>query len=147
MKRCPPGMIRKGYTMKNKKVKPVCIKSQTASKIALASRLTRTQINAPIIKKMRQKCITRNKKYHTKHNCNVLFHLEKGTLSKFGYSMKNAQIKRHISLKKAIKSIKPLAIYRRLIALYILNKNRQPDNAKIFKTDAEWIKTKEYKSQ
>ena len=138
---CSPGMIlRKGYTIKNKKVKPKCIKSQSASG------LKRTQINAPIIKKMRQKCITRNKKYHTKHNCNVLFHLEKGTLSKFGYSMKNTQTKRHISLKKAIKSIKPLAIYRRLIALYILNKNKQPYNAKIFKNDAEWIKTtKEYK--
>lgn len=104
------------------------------------SGLTRKQINAPIIKKMRQKCMTRNKKYHTNHKCNVLFHLEKGTLSKFGYSMKNSQIKRHISLKKAIKSIKPLAIYRRLIALYILNKNRQPDNAKIFKNDADWVK-------
>lgn len=130
-----PEMIRKGYTIKNK------IKSRSKSK----SGLKRTQINAPIIKKMRQKCITRNKKYHTNHKCNVLFHLEKGTLSKFGYSMKNTQIKRHISLKKAIKTIKPLTIYRRLIALYILNKNRQPDNAKIFKNDAEWIKTKEYK--
>jgi hypothetical protein len=131
-----PGMIRKEYTMKNK------IKSRCKSK----SGLTRTQINAPKIKKMRQKCMSRNKKYHTKHSCNVLFHLEKGTLSKFGYSMKNTQVKRHISLKKAIKTIKPLAIYRRLIALYILNKNRQPDNAKIFKNDAEWIKTtKEYK--
>jgi hypothetical protein len=139
--KCPPGMIlRKGYTIKNKKVKPGCIKAQSNSG------LKRTNINAPIIKKMRQKCITRNKKYYTKHKCNVLFHLEKGTLSKFGYSMKNAQIKRHISLKKAIKSITPLSIYRRLIALYILNKNRQPDNAKIFKNDAEWIKTtKEYK--
>lgn len=133
---CPPGMIRKGYTTKNKKIKP-----GRKSK----SSLKRTQINSSI-KEMRQKCMTRNKKYHTKHKCNVLFHLEKGTLSKFGYSMKNTQVKRHISLKKAIKSIKPLAIYRRLIALYILNKNRQPDNAKIFKNDAEWIKTtKEYK--
>jgi len=141
MKKCPPGMIlRKGYTIKNKKIKPGCI-AQTASTIALESGLTRTQINAPIIKKMRQKCMTRNKKYHTKHSCNVLFHLEKGTLSKFGYSMKNTQIKRHISLKKAIKSIKPLTIYRRLIALYILNKNKQPDNAKIFKNDAEWVKS------
>jgi len=101
--------------------------------------LKRKQINASI--KMRQKCMTRNKKYHTNHSCNVLFHLEKGTLSKFGYSMKNTQIKRHISLKKAIKSIKPLTIYRRLIALYILNKNKQPDNAKIFKNDAEWVKS------
>ena len=133
-------ILRKGYTIKNKKINPGCIKAQSNSG------LKRTNINAPIIKKMHQKCITRNKKYHTKHSCNVLFHLEKGTLSKFGYSMKNIQIKRHKSLKKAIKTIKPLAIYRRLIALYVLNKNKHPENAKIFKNDAEWIKTtKEYK--
>ena len=140
---CPTGMIlRKGYTrtskrLKNKsiKVKSGCIVSQSASG------LKRSTLNAPILKKMRNKCTKRNKKYHTHHKCNVLFHLEKGTLSKFGYSMKNSQQSRHKSLKKAIKSVKLLSIYRRLNALYILNKNRNPDNAKIFKDDAEWLKT------
>ena len=139
MKKCSKGMIvRNGYTrkIKNKiiKVKPGCIKSQSASG------LKRSEINAPLIKKRRQLCLTRNRKYKTHHKCNVLFQLEKGTLSKFGYSMKNTQESRHKSLKKAIKYIKPLSIYRRLIALYVLNKNKYPSNAKIFRNDAEWIK-------
>jgi hypothetical protein len=142
MKKCPKGMIvRNGYTrkIKNKsnkliKVKPGCIVAQSASG------LKRSEINAPILKKRRQACLTRNRKYKTNHNCNVLFQLEKGTLSKFGYSMKNNKESRHKSLKKAIKHIKPLSIYRRLIALYVLNKNKYPENAKIFKNDAEWIK-------
>jgi hypothetical protein len=92
------------------------------------------------IRKMKNNCTKRNKKYHTSHTCNVLFYLEKGTLTKFGYSMKNSQQSRHKSLKKAIKSVKPLSIYRRLNALYVLNKNKHPDNAKIFKDDAEWLK-------
>ena len=94
------------------------------------------------IRKMKKNCTKRNKKYHTHHKCNVLFHLEKGTLTKFGYSMKKSQQSRHKSLKKAIKQVKPLSIYRRLNALYVLNKNKHPDNAKVFKNDAEWLKTK-----
>jgi hypothetical protein len=138
--KCPKGMIlRNGYTrkIKNKriKVKPACIVAQSASG------LKRSEINAPLLKKRRQDCLTRNRKYKT-HKCNVLFQLEKGTLSKFGYSMKNSQESRHKSLKKAIKHIKQLSIYRRLIALYVLNKNKYPENAKIFKNDAEWIKNK-----
>ena len=133
--KCPRGMIlRKGYTIKNRRIKSGCIIAQSATG------LKRTTINVPIIKKMKNKCTKRNNKYHTSHKCNVLFHLEKGTLSKFGYSMKNSQQIRHKSLKKAIKKVKPLSIYRRLNALYVLNKNKHPDNAKIFKDDAEWLK-------
>lgn len=95
-----------------------------------------------LIKKMKNNCTKRNNKYHTHDKCNILFHLEKGTLTKFGYSMKNSQQNRHKSLKKAIKQVKPLSIYRRLNALYVLNKNKHPDNAKVFKDDAEWLKTK-----
>ena len=133
--KCPSGMIvRKGYTIKNKKVKPGCIVAQSASG------LKRSEINAPIIKKMRISCKRNNTKYKRHNKCNVLFHLEKGTLSKFGYSTKNSELSRHKSLKKAIKKVKPLSIYRRLNALYVLNKNKHPENAKIFKDDAEWLK-------
>ena len=133
--KCRSGMIvRKAYTIKNKKVKPGCIAAQSASG------LKRSEINAPIIKKMRITCKRNNTKYKRHNKCNVLFHLEKGTLSKFGYSMKNSQQTRHKSLKKAIKSVKPLSVYRRLNALYVLNKNKHPENAKIFKDDAEWLK-------
>ena len=140
MKKCHFKMIlRKGYTkrLNNKtiKVKSHCIAAQSASG------LKRTTINAPLLKKMREKCKRNNTKYKTHHKCNVLFHLEKGTLSNFGYSMKKSQVIRHKSLKKAIQSVNPLSIYRRLNALYVLNKNKHPENAKIFKDDAEWVKT------
>lgn len=139
MKKCSKGMIvRNGYTrkIKNKiiKVKPGCIVTQSASG------LKRSELNSEILKKRKQLCLTQNRKYKTNHKCNVLFQLEKGTLSKFGYSMKNTQESRHKSLKKAIKHIKRISIYRRLIALYVLNKNKYPANAKIFRNDAEWIK-------
>ena len=120
-----PMILRKGYT-KNIKVKSRCFRSSHS-------------MNAKI-RKIKSRCKRNNKKNKTHHKCNVLFHLEKGTLSKFGYSMKNSQQSRHKSLKKAIKQVKPLSIYRRLNALYVLNKNKYPENAKIFKDDAEWLK-------
>lgn len=124
---CPKGKItRKGYMRGDIKVKRKCITAQSVTK--------RTTLNAPILKKMRNRCNTK------KFKCNILFHLEKGTLSKFGYSMKNTMKKRHISLKRAIKKIEPLSVYRKLNALYVLNKNKHPKNAHIFKKDAEWIK-------
>lgn len=116
-------MIRKDCTMK-------CIKA--ASK----------ELKRDSILKMKKKCLTNNKKNKTKHKCNILFELKKGTFTKFGYSMKNSKSKRHTSLKKAMKIIKPLSIYRKLNALYILNKNRHPLNAKLFKNVAEWLKNK-----
>jgi hypothetical protein len=128
--KCPSGMILiKGYTKNKGKtiVKSRCLQYSKRS------------MNASIRKKMKSRCKRNNKKYHRTSKCNILFHLEKGTLSKFGYSMKKSQQSRHKSLKKAIKSVKPLSIYRKLNALYILNKNKYPDNAKIFKDDAEWL--------
>uniref|UniRef100_A0A6C0D1W0 Uncharacterized protein n=1 Tax=viral metagenome TaxID=1070528 RepID=A0A6C0D1W0_9ZZZZ len=111
-----------------------CIASQSASG------LKRSTL-ASLLKKMRQTCKRNNTKYKKHHKCNVLFHLEKGSLSKFGYSMKKSKSERHRSLKKAIQKVKPLSIYRKLNALYVLNKNKHPENAKIFKNDAEWLKT------
>jgi len=122
-------ILRKRYTIKNRKVKAGCIISQSSKQSK----------NTQLVK-MKNNCTKRNKKYHTHHKCNILFHLEKGILSKFGYSMKKSQQNRHKSLKKAIKLVKPLSIYRKLNALYVLNKNKHPNNAKIFKDDAEWLK-------
>lgn len=69
--------------------------------------------------------------------------LEKDILAPFGYanieSMK--KLERLSALKKAIKSIKPLSIYRRLIAIATLNKNKNPKLHDILRNDAEWIKT------
>lgn len=79
-----------------------------------------------------------------------LFDLDKNGLGKFGYDdVVNLSIRqRHIALKKALKVLKPLSVFRRLIAIATLNKNTNPKISKIFRDDAEWIKTtKEYKNR
>jgi len=72
-----------------------------------------------------------------------LFVLEKGVLGKFGYEdvRSMSTTARQSSLRDALKKIKPLSLYRRLNALYVLNKDKNKNLAKIFKDDAEWIKT------
>lgn len=69
--------------------------------------------------------------------------MEKDVLKPFGYKDIDTMSKssRQKALKKAIQAIKPLSIYRRIIAIATLNKNKDAKLYKILKEDAEWIKT------
>lgn len=69
--------------------------------------------------------------------------IEKDVLGKYGYDkVKSLSPKeRRSALRKAISEIKPLSVYRRLVALSTLNKGKDKGLAKILKEDSEWIKT------
>lgn len=71
-----------------------------------------------------------------------LFVLRKGTLSKYGYSdvQELSKTERYHALKKALQHLDPLVVFRKLNALYILNKNRNPYVAKIFRDDSHWVR-------
>lgn len=70
--------------------------------------------------------------------------IEKDVLGKYGYdNIKNiSTTKRHSALKKALKELKPLSVYRRLIAIATLNKNKDNELFDILRNDAEWVKEK-----
>ena len=73
--------------------------------------------------------------------------MEKDILKPFGYSQIESMTKseRRNALKKAIKKIKPLSVYRRIIAIATLNKNKNEKLYQMLRDDADWIKTqKEY---
>lgn len=74
---------------------------------------------------------------------NIIVIMEKDLLANYGYThVKSLSLReRKTALKKAIKDIKPLSVYRRLLAISTLNKNRDRDLAIILKEDSEWIKT------
>jgi hypothetical protein len=74
----------------------------------------------------------------------VIIIIEKDVLGKYGYdNIKNiSATKRHIALKKALKELKPLSVYRRLIAIATLNKNKDSDLFDILRKDADWVKEK-----
>jgi len=69
--------------------------------------------------------------------------MEKDVLKPFGYSkVENISVTdRRSALKKAIKVIKPLSIYRRIIAIATLNENKNKKLFDILRADADWIKT------
>ena len=75
----------------------------------------------------------------------LLFVLEKGALSNYGYEHVHnlSKDERRKALKRALKYIQPLSLMRRVNALYVLNKDQNPSLAKIFHGDAKWIKTTE----
>ena len=69
--------------------------------------------------------------------------MNKDILKPFGYeNLENlTKSKRHSALKKALKNIKPLSIYRRIIAISTLNKNKNVNLYNILREDANWIKS------
>jgi hypothetical protein len=85
------------------------------------------------------------KNRRTKKN-KPLFVLEKGGLIKYGYHADISENDRHQALSRALAdSVKPLSLYRKLNALYVLNKNQNRALAKLYRKDANWIKdTPEY---
>lgn len=80
-----------------------------------------------------------------------LFSLERGTLEKYGYTNLHSKTsqQRHKALDSAIKDgVKPLPLLRRVNALYVLNKNKDPELAKKLHSDVAYIRnTKAYQNR
>jgi len=68
--------------------------------------------------------------------------IEKGSLSKLGYSTKKSIQARHAALDKAIQKYGPLTVFRKLKAQVTLRKRTQPEARKVFEEDAEWVHEK-----
>jgi len=123
--RCQPGqVVREGYTRKSYVRKSGVI-------------VTSSEVRPGCIKAVGLKTKGRR-----------LFVLERGTLSQYGYSTGKSEAERRRSLKKAVGVSKPLSVYRKLNALYVLNKNKNPVLAKLYRSDADWVKTtQEYENR
>jgi len=100
-----------------------------------------TQVSRAVVG---QTCVTaRGKAAKTGQKGTQLFHLEKDVLKPYGYqNVANMSMNdRHRALKRALVDIKPLPLFRRINALYVLNENQNPDLARVFKADRDFIKT------
>jgi len=129
-KRCPKGSIkrvaymrsgyrRKGYTRKDGTyVKPAYVK-----KVAVSSGCIK-DVGKP----------GKGRK--------LIGPLMKGALGRFGYHHSLSAQTRHASLKEAVKSYGALSVFRKLNAVYVLNKNKSPGMAKVFLSDRNWVKKK-----
>lgn len=69
--------------------------------------------------------------------------LTKGSLGMYGYEdVKHmSATERHKALGRALKHEDALAVFRKLNALYVMNKNKHPDTAAIFMADRDWVKS------
>jgi hypothetical protein len=125
-KKCAPGYIKRaGYKVGSHKSH-----SKSGKKTSVKSRW----VAPACIKSQASKSSTGSK---------AIVIMERDVLAKYGYDkIKGLSPKeRKSALKNAIREIKPLSVYRRLVALSTLNKNRDVDLYKILKEDAEWIKS------
>jgi len=125
-KKCPTGYImREGYKRESHKSH-----SKKGDSIKVKESWTRPQC----IKSQTGKSEKGNK---------VIVIMEKDILGNYGYKHVKSLSpgERRSTLRKAIREIKPLSVYRRLVALSTLNKGKDTKLAKILKEDSEWIKT------
>ena len=73
--------------------------------------------------------------------------LVRGALRDIGYNVNLSEKERQKVLDKAVKQYGGLSVFRKLNALYTLNKNRNPALARKFKKDAEYVKRKYYNTR
>jgi len=66
--------------------------------------------------------------------------LEKGKLSKFGYSTKKSDQARRAALKKAVDEYGALSVFRKLNAMIIVRKRTQPKARAVFEEDLAWVR-------
>lgn len=64
-----------------------------------------------------------------------------GALRKHGYSVKKSETARRRALTSAIKEFGSLSVYRKLLAQSVYRKNYDPETAKIFRADADWVRS------
>lgn len=65
--------------------------------------------------------------------------LKKGTITQFGYSSNDTDVKRHNALKKAIKGLDKATVIHKLNAVAVLTANTNPQRSSTFKSDMEWV--------
>jgi Family of unknown function (DUF5771) len=133
--RCKSGeIIREGYKKKSHKRSSYTKRSGSKN-----IKIKESEVKGAWVK---PRCIKSVSGRSTKQK--QLFVLDKNVLGKFGYHNLESitEAKRKKALKKAIKSgLKPLSIYRRMVAIATLQKNTNPHLHDIIMTDADWLKT------
>lgn len=124
-KKCPPGYImREGYKRESYKSH-----SKKGDFIKVKSSWTKPQ------------CV-KSQTGKSEKGEKIIVIMEKDVLGKYGYDRIKSLSpnERRRALRKALNEIKPLSVYRRLVALSTLNKGKDKTLSKILKEDAEWIK-------
>jgi GTPase SAR1 family protein len=78
----------------------------------------------------------------SKKSSKVKIPTEKGWMEKYEYVhiKEQSAAKRHMELKKILKDVPAPSVYRRLIAISTKLKTNNPENSKLLKQDAEWVK-------
>jgi hypothetical protein len=66
--------------------------------------------------------------------------VERGRLSRFGYSTGKSDQARRAALKEAIDEYGALSVFRKLNAMVIMRKRTQPEARAIFEEDRDWVR-------
>jgi hypothetical protein len=132
-KACPPGMIeRRAYTRKfSNNIKQ---KGYTVRRSSGTVYLVRPKVQGSTVKPTCVKDKSKPGKPKTRIGA-----LRKGELSKFGYSFRASEDKRHTALRQAVDEFGALGVHRKLDAVAKLSKTTIPEASRIFESDRNWV--------
>jgi len=165
--KCPQGYVkRKGFTRKNtgKYVKAICIKSTSPYPVSSKKRITSRKAKSRCppgkiprrsftrrvgskVVRVSSSCVSPTKEQkvakaeYTEHPAETIGPLRKGELQRFGYGYKLPESVRHSSLRKAIKELGALNLYRKLDAVAKLTVTTSPKASATFAADRDWIRS------
>ena len=136
---CPKGMIRrKGYTRRYStgiRRRGYTVRRKTGTQYRVYPEMTHMVVKSACIK-------DRGLPGKGPREGKGIGKLDKGKLSKYGYSYHDPWFKRHESLKKAIKAYTALEVYHKLDAVAKYTMRTAPEASRVFAEDRNWVRSK-----
>lgn len=122
-------------------------RSKSPSRLSPSLRRSKSPSRSPkrtSPKKSPKRTSKRDSPKRSKSKSPIRIHLTKGSLGMYGYKdvSTKTSTERRSYLIKALKYEDALPIFRKLNALYVVNKNKNPCLSAIFEADRNWVQTK-----
>lgn len=136
-RRCPPGMIeRKEYARKYS----TAVLERGFTRKSKSGKVISVKPHKNTLTFVKPKCV-KDTGLPGK-GTQTISPLRKGELSKYGYSMRENEEKRHTALRESVKEYGALGVYRKLDAIAKLTSRTIPEASKVYEKDRDWVKKK-----
>ena len=136
---CPRGMIRrKGYTRRYStglRQRGYTVRRRTGTKYRVYPEKTKMVVQSACIK-------NRGLPGKGPSEGKGIGKLDKGKLSRYGYSYHDPRDERHVALRKAVSAYTALNVFHKLDAVMKYTRRTAPQASHVFEEDRNWVRSK-----
>jgi len=146
---CPRGMIRrKGYTRRYStglRQRGYTVRRRTGTKYRVYPEKTRMVVQSACIKDRglpgKGAASSHLRRQGTRDGTGI-GKLDKGKLSRYGYSYHDPRETRHVALRKAVSAYTALNVFHKLDAVMKYTRRTAPQASHVFEEDRNWVRVK-----